>query len=305
MSLPKAALVLLQAIINQLATTPPHPVPPTASRTPTPLGSPQLASRSPLPANEKKASPEPARAPSPPRIETASASDGGGVLYGEDWRILRLAPLIFKLQQPVVWTLALCEIAAILYANLAVALPDVGSAEAAPNSPLSRVGTALCPSPATANGMADIRITTLYAIGFVLSTFGGALRLLCYRYLGHLFTFSLWKAQDHVLVQTGPYAVVRHPSYTGSMLLNSGLTLSFFMANSGSWAVACGVFGRGDGLLPASPPIMLFVAMYWGYYVLVGITRARAEDAELKRTFGAHWDAYASRTINWFFPGIW
>lgn len=72
MSLLRATLVLAQAVFNHLATTAPHPVPQSASRTPSPATE--------APVSEKQLAKKP----------------DGGILYGEEWRILRLAPLVFK-----------------------------------------------------------------------------------------------------------------------------------------------------------------------------------------------------------------
>lgn len=50
---------------------------------------------------------------------------------------------------------------------------------------------------------------------------GSALRV-CYRTLARHFTFSVTIHRDHELVQTGPYALLVHPSYTGAVLVQAG-----------------------------------------------------------------------------------
>ena len=44
-------------------------------------------------------------------------------------------------------------------------------------------------------------------------------------HLGRFFTVNLAIAEDHCLVDTGPYTWVRHPSYTGWLIAIPGLGL--------------------------------------------------------------------------------
>ncbi|CAD6904461.1 unnamed protein product [Tilletia controversa] len=62
-------------------------------------------------------------------------------------------------------------------------------------------------------------------VGWMLAGLGGGLRYWCFQELSHLFNFTLTVLEDHRIVSSGPYAVVRHPSYTGVFLLTSGLTV--------------------------------------------------------------------------------
>ncbi|KAI0700680.1 hypothetical protein C8T65DRAFT_657483 [Cerioporus squamosus] len=55
----------------------------------------------------------------------------------------------------------------------------------------------------------------LFLLGTALAVAGGWLRVACFRALGSLFTFELTIHPTHKLVTEGPYAYVRHPSYTG------------------------------------------------------------------------------------------
>jgi len=65
----------------------------------------------------------------------------------------------------------------------------------------------------------------LHAAGLVLFAAGLALRWYAMRYLGRFFTFDVAVAADHRVVDTGPYRLVRHPAYTGSLLSFVGLGL--------------------------------------------------------------------------------
>jgi len=47
---------------------------------------------------------------------------------------------------------------------------------------------------------------------------GGALRLWCFQTLGDYFTFELMTSSDQAVITSGPYKIVRHPSYAGLVL---------------------------------------------------------------------------------------
>lgn len=52
-----------------------------------------------------------------------------------------------------------------------------------------------------------------FLIGTLLVISRGLLRWSCYRYLGKMFTYEVPVQEKHYLVTSGPYSVVRHPSY--------------------------------------------------------------------------------------------
>jgi protein-S-isoprenylcysteine O-methyltransferase Ste14 len=74
---------------------------------------------------------------------------------------------------------------------------------------------------------------------------------------------------DHQLIQTGPYALVRHPMYLGWWLSVLGLVLIYH-----TWILV--------GLLAMS--------------LLIFYRRARLEEAVLAERFGEEWQSYAART---------
>ena len=63
-------------------------------------------------------------------------------------------------------------------------------------------------------------------IGVAVFAPGAALRWWSIWHLGRFFTVNVAVAEDHRVVDTGPYRYVRHPSYTGLLLQLAGLGLS-------------------------------------------------------------------------------
>ena len=95
--------------------------------------------------------------------------------------------------------------------------------------------------------------------------------------LGKNWSLAARVTADHELVAAGPYALVRHPIYTGmlGMLIADGL-----------------VFGTWQGLLAG-------FAIYW-----IGTAmRTRREEALLRGMFGAKYDDYARR-VPALVPGL-
>ena len=114
-----------------------------------------------------------------------------------------------------------------------------------PNSPLSKAILSKL-SPRTRAGLAVVGITREFLAGAVLSVAGALIRLATYKEMGKLFTFHLTLRESHKLITSGPYAYVRHPSYTGFWVLLTGTSLMSF--GRGSVLKECGwlqtTFGR-------------------------------------------------------------
>ncbi len=66
---------------------------------------------------------------------------------------------------------------------------------------------------------------TFYIIGLILFIVGLIIRWAAIIYLGRFFTVNVAIAEDHKLITTGPYRYVRHPSYTGTLLVFLGFGL--------------------------------------------------------------------------------
>ena len=88
--------------------------------------------------------------------------------------------------------------------------------------------------------------------------------------LGRFYTRTLRTANDQRVVQEGPYRLIRHPGYAGSLLVWTGYSLGL-----GNWIAL---------LLVA---VLLLAAYTW---------RIRAEEALLDQTFGTQYAEYRTHT---------
>jgi protein-S-isoprenylcysteine O-methyltransferase Ste14 len=113
-------------------------------------------------------------------------------------------------------------------------------------------------------------------LGVLLFAAGGALRIWPVFVLGRRFSGLVAIQPGHVLVTSGVYGIIRHPSYLGLLI------------NSLGWALA---FRSGVGVLLTAliiPPLL---------------ARIRAEERLLRTQFDGEYDAYSSRTSR-LIPGL-
>ena len=106
-------------------------------------------------------------------------------------------------------------------------------------------------------------------LGCAVGVSGVTLRWWAIRTLGNQFTRNLQVGSDHELVVDGPYRYVRHPSYTGAILMLAGVGLG--LGNALALAACL--------LLPAT-----------GY-----IQRIPREEELLRRELGEPYSEYASQ----------
>src|SRR3954447_7342642 len=98
------------------------------------------------------------------------------------------------------------------------------------------------------------------------------------RELGRFFKFTVVVQADHRVVDTGPYRLIRHPSYTGLLIVELGLGIML-----GTWLS-----------IPACllPPLMAFAI------------RLVYEERVLADELGDPYRAYMTRTRR-LIPGVW
>jgi protein-S-isoprenylcysteine O-methyltransferase Ste14 len=115
-------------------------------------------------------------------------------------------------------------------------------------------------------------------IGLAMVLAGTALRAWSIVSLGRYFRRKVTIEPGQTIVRSGPYRLLRHPSYAGLLLAITGLGLMF-----GSWVGA------------AVALVVMLVGM---------VPRMRVEEAALARTFGDDYDAYARATWR-IVPYVW
>jgi protein-S-isoprenylcysteine O-methyltransferase len=70
-----------------------------------------------------------------------------------------------------------------------------------------------------------VLLRPLFAVGVTLILLGSLLRRYCWRTLGEYFTGDVRARTDQPVIRSGPYRLIRHPSYTGAMMMFTGIAL--------------------------------------------------------------------------------
>lgn len=118
----------------------------------------------------------------------------------------------------------------------------------------------------------------LFWVGSALMLAGMGFRWWAVRVLDRYFTVDVAIRPDHQLVRSGPYRVLRHPSYTGALATIHGFALAL---------------GSGGALLLIV--VVVTAAFLW---------RIRVEERALSGAFGQDYAAYARETSR-LLPFLW
>lgn len=113
-------------------------------------------------------------------------------------------------------------------------------------------------------------LRSLAPLAIALFVFGLLLRWYSIFYLGKYFTVNVAIAEDHRVVDTGPYRLIRHPSYTGALLMWCAIGIAY-----GNW------LGWVFAILPATAVFM---------------RRIRIEEEALGVALGEAYASYVART---------
>ena len=140
------------------------------------------------------------------------------------------------------------------------------------------VGALLATSAARVGAAAFAYTPVLMALTIALLWAGIGLRWWSFRRLGRYFTFQVMTSADQPVITTGPYRVLRHPSYTGILLILAGIGLSY-----ANWLSL----------------VALTVVPLLGF-----INRIRVEEAALSSTLGDRYTTYAAGRKR-LLPFIW
>ncbi|MBO9712554.1 isoprenylcysteine carboxylmethyltransferase family protein [Sphingomonas sp.] len=130
-----------------------------------------------------------------------------------------------------------------------------------------RVALATRSTPAIAEGAATLLLMAVTYVAFLSAS----------RAMGRNWSLVARTREDHELVTSGPFSLVRHPIYSGLFFFLLAMALAF-----GHW--------RG---------LVLGVPLYW----IGAWLRVIEEERLLRARFGAAYDAYARR-VKRFVPGL-
>ena len=154
-------------------------------------------------------------------------------------------------------------------------------------SPVSqRILSTLLPA---STSLAALRLTRLSAAGCILATAGSLIRIWCHHALRQFFTWQVTVQRNHELITSGPYAIVRHPSYTGWLLMAAGNLLLLFGPNSYFTAASLG--NTPVGKVAAGAVLIHSLSVTPSLLMRMG-----HEDSLLRKEFGTKWDEWAKRT---------
>ncbi|KAF8653639.1 hypothetical protein AX16_003791 [Volvariella volvacea WC 439] len=145
-------------------------------------------------------------------------------------------------------------------------------------------GSAIGPISITASKSDSWYSGLTFIIGSIVATSGWVLRRQCYKVMKHHFTFHITTLKDHKLITSGPYSIVRHPSYFGVLIVMIGAIITVY--SPGSWLHDTGAIRS---------PVVAFVIYFWSAYsfavsVLL-LCRMPTEDDLLRKKFGKEWEA--------------
>jgi len=144
---------------------------------------------------------------------------------------------------------------------------------------------------------ACIRLSPISIFGATLAIFGAVGRLLCFKELGQHFTYDVAILKHHQLITSGPYSLVRHPSYISGTIMHAGVLTWFFA--KGSWCRESGMLERPIAWLLIVPTICLYV-----FAPLISVRRVKYEDELLKKEFGEEWDKWSHRVPYRLIPWV-
>lgn len=113
--------------------------------------------------------------------------------------------------------------------------------------------------------------------GFALTVVGLGFALWARFAIGRNWGSLITVQEGHKVVRSGPYAIVRHPIYSGFMLATFGTAI---------------VFGEVAGLVATA-----LVVLSWGY-------KSRLEEHYMIEQFGAEYEQYRHE-VKALIPGVW
>jgi len=213
--------------------------------------------------------------------DVSSPTEQAPVINLWDW-ILRKMRDGTMLMKSVFWTVGIIE-AAVIIAN------------EFPTEPLSKAILSTLMMSGRTQSLLTMNRTAI--TGASLIALGTLYRMHCYRVMKGFFTFDLSVRQNHKLIKTGPYSLVRHPSYLGLLVVYAGMFCWY--GTGGSWLRESGILDTTGG------------SVFFGGFTVTMVTfmvgllrRMTIEDAAMRKRFGQEWDDWAREVPDMVIPGV-
>ncbi|KAG5721034.1 hypothetical protein E4T56_gene17956 [Termitomyces sp. T112] len=108
--------------------------------------------------------------------------------------------------------------------------------------------------------------------------------------MGKFFTLEFAVFDDHQLATTGPYSIVRHPSYSGAVVMYAGLVL--WHAFPGSYLMESGILDAVLGKVVVSTLVLQSTTIIVALFL-----RSRDEDDAMHKKFGKTWEEWAKKLL--------
>ena len=143
-----------------------------------------------------------------------------------------------------------------------------------------------------------LSLSPIFLTGVVLLVVGAMMRQACYDTLGKFFTFQLAVFKGHKLVTTGPYSLVRHPSYMAFLVARAELFV--VQVFPGSYVCKSGLLAGEWSMIG----IGIWEAWILSLVFEIVVLQVLREDAVLKKEFGTEWEAWAKKTPYRLIPYI-
>ncbi|KAG1795196.1 uncharacterized protein HD556DRAFT_1431832 [Suillus plorans] len=140
-------------------------------------------------------------------------------------------------------------------------------------------------------------ITPAFLVGSLSVTVGGISRRYCMLTLGKFWSFPLSVRKEHRIVTSGPYSIVRHPSYTSYLAQYVGIVITH--GSEWSWMRQSGILQ-----LPYMKVSVAIVFLVFTACIPIGINRSSVEDKMLQRALGEDWENWAKKVKYKLIPGI-
>ncbi|KAF8307945.1 hypothetical protein DL93DRAFT_2064447 [Clavulina sp. PMI_390] len=133
-------------------------------------------------------------------------------------------------------------------------------------------------------------------MGLILLASGSLFRIWAMETLGRLFTFQLTVRKKHKVINSGPFGLVRHPSYTGALIMVLGEFVVLQTGNIGQRYLGSSSRSSWVITLISAIPVCMTLAVI--------LPRIEREEAMLVDGLGQEYRQYRKQVPRRLIPGV-